>query len=138
MSNPIGLIVGSLVIAATLIITKWQAVKNFFVTIWESVKVIWKSFSDWVGKFWNNIAQPFKTISNLWNKKNEAKLEVRSVSNTDVLKHPIAAHSKTVENKTQNNHFNINIHSSQDVRSIADEVMERIREQFSGTLYDTN
>ncbi len=142
MSNPIGLIIGGLVIAATLIITKWQVVKNFFVTIWESVKIVWKSFSDWVGKFWNNITQPFKTINNLWSKKNEAELEVRSVNNvvSDSLKHPIAAHSKTVENRTQSNHFSINIHPSpgQDARSIADEVMERIREQFSGALYDTN
>lgn len=69
MSNPIGLFIGGLAVAATLIIIKWQAVKNFFITIWESVKVVWKSFSDWVGKFWNNITQPFKTISNLWNKK---------------------------------------------------------------------
>lgn len=142
MSNPMGLIIGGLAVAATLIITKWQVVKNFFVTIWESVKIVWKSFSDWVGKFWNNITQPFKTINNLWSKKNEAKLEVRSVSNTisDALKHPIAAHNKTIENKTHNNHFNVNIHpsSGQDVRSIADEVMERIREQFSGALYDIN
>ncbi|WP_264376305.1 MULTISPECIES: phage tail tape measure protein [unclassified Wolbachia] len=142
MSNPIGLIIGGLVIAATLIITKWQVVKNFFVTIWESVKIVWKSFSDWVGKFWNNITQPFKTINNLWSKKNEARLEVRSVNNviSDSLKHPIAEHNKTIENKTHNNHFNINIHpsSGQDVRSIADEVMERIREQFSGALYDIN
>ncbi|BFD47785.1 MAG: hypothetical protein DMENIID0003_08590 [Wolbachia endosymbiont of Sergentomyia squamirostris] len=142
MSNPMGLIIGGLVVAATLIIIKWQTVKNFFVTIWESVKIVWKSFSDWVGKFWNNITQPFKTISNLWNKRNEAKLEVRSVNNiiSDALKYPTAAHNKTIENKTHNNHFNINIHPSprQDVRSIADEVMERIREQFSGALYDTN
>ncbi|BFD47063.1 MAG: hypothetical protein DMENIID0003_01370 [Wolbachia endosymbiont of Sergentomyia squamirostris] len=142
MSNPIGLIIGGLVVAATLIIIKWQTVKNFFVTIWESVKIVWKSFSDWVGKFWNNITQPFRIISNLWNKRNEAKLEVRSVNNiiSDALKHPIAAHNKTIENKTHNNHFNINIHpsSGQDVRSIADKVMERIREQFSGALYDTN
>ncbi|WP_265034249.1 MULTISPECIES: phage tail tape measure protein [unclassified Wolbachia] len=140
MSNPMGLIIGGIAVAATLIITKWQAVKNFFVTIWESVKIVWKSFSDWVGKFWNNITQPFRTISNLWNKRNESKLEVKSVNNVirDSLKHPIAAHSKTVENRTQNNHLSINIHSSQDARSIADEVMERIREQFSGALYDVN
>ncbi|MFP3029719.1 MAG: hypothetical protein ACEY3M_00600, partial [Wolbachia sp.] len=139
MSNPMGLIIGGLAVAATLIITKWQAVKNFFVTIWESVKIVWKSFSDWVGKFWNNITQPFKTINNLWSKKNEARLEVRSVNNviSDSLKYPITAQSKTVENKMQ---FSINIHSSpeQNARSIADEVMERIREQFSGALYDIN
>ncbi|WP_353278943.1 phage tail tape measure protein [Wolbachia endosymbiont (group B) of Longitarsus flavicornis] len=142
VSNPMGLVIGGLAVAATLIITKWQVVKNFFVTIWESVKIVWKSFSDWVGKFWNNITQPFRTISNLWNKRNESKLEVKSVNNviSDSLKYPIAAHSKAVENKTQNNHFSINIHSTpgQDTRSIADEVMERIREQFSGALYDIN
>ncbi|WP_265042090.1 phage tail tape measure protein [Wolbachia endosymbiont (group B) of Melanostoma mellinum] len=142
MSNPMGLVIGGLAVAATLIITKWQVVKNFFVTIWESVKIVWKSFSDWVGKFWNNITQPFRTISNLWNKRNESKLEVKSVNNviSDSLKYPIAAHSKAIENKTQNNHFSINIHSTpgQDTRSIADEVMERIREQFSGALYDIN
>lgn len=142
MSNPMGLAIGGLAVAATLIITKWQVVKNFFVTIWESVKIVWKSFSDWVGKFWNNITQPFRTISNLWNKRNESKLEVKSVNNviSDSLKYPIAAHSKAIENKTQNNHFSINIHSTpgQDTRSIADEVMERIREQFSGALYDIN
>lgn len=139
MSNPIGLVIGGFAVAATLIITKWQAVKNFFVTIWESVKIVWKSFSDWVGKFWNNITQPFKTINNLWSKKNEARLEVSSVNNvvSDSLKHPITAQNKTIENKMQ---FSINIHSrpEQNARSIADEVMERIREQFSGALYDIN
>ncbi|WP_265014728.1 phage tail tape measure protein [Wolbachia endosymbiont (group B) of Camptogramma bilineatum] len=139
MSNPMGLVIGGFAVAATLMIIKWQAVKDFFITIWESVKVVWKSFSDWIGKFWNNITQPFKTINNLWSKKNEARLEVRSVNNviSDSLKHPITAQNKTIENKMQ---FSINIHSSpgQNARSIADEVMERIREQFSGALYDIN
>ncbi len=139
MSNPMGLVIGGFAVAATLMIIKWQAVKDFFITILESVKVVWKSFSDWIGKFWNNITQPFKTINNLWSKKNEARLEVRSVNNviSDSLKHPITAQNKTIENKMQ---FSINIHSSpgQNARSIADEVMERIREQFSGALYDIN
>lgn len=71
--------------------------------------------------------------------KNEAKLEVRSVNNVinDSLKYRSVVHSKAIENKTQ---FSINIHPSpeQNARSIADEVMERIREQFSGALYDIN
>ncbi|GFR25800.1 phage tail tape measure protein [Trichonephila clavata] len=49
ISNPIGLLVAGLVTGATLIITNWQKVKNFFSSIWKSIiKPIGEMFS-WMG-----------------------------------------------------------------------------------------
>ena len=49
MSNPIGAIVGGIAIAATLVVTNWESVKNFFMTIWEPIKPVWEAFGDWAG-----------------------------------------------------------------------------------------
>ncbi|GFR08328.1 phage tail tape measure protein [Trichonephila clavata] len=49
ISNPIGLLVAGLVTGATLIITNWQKVKNFFSSIWKSIiKPIGEMFL-WMG-----------------------------------------------------------------------------------------
>ncbi len=46
MSNPIGLLVASLVTGAALVITNWQKVKDFFSSFWKSlIKPIGETFS---------------------------------------------------------------------------------------------
>jgi hypothetical protein len=51
MSDPVGAVVGGIAIAATLVITNWESVKSFFMTIWQPIKPVWEAFGDWLGKF---------------------------------------------------------------------------------------
>ncbi|WP_265021282.1 phage tail tape measure protein [Wolbachia endosymbiont (group A) of Icerya purchasi] len=49
ISNPIGAVIAAIATGATLIITNWQKVKNFFSSIWKSIiKPIGEMFS-WMG-----------------------------------------------------------------------------------------
>ncbi|MGL9779081.1 MAG: phage tail tape measure protein [Wolbachia sp.] len=52
ISNPIGAIIAAIATGATLIITNWQKVKNFFSSIWEYIKSIIKPIGEmfsWMG-----------------------------------------------------------------------------------------
>lgn len=62
MANPIGLVVGAIALAAGLIITNWDKVKSFFLTIWEPVKPYWEQFAAWVGALWDKISAPFQMV----------------------------------------------------------------------------
>ncbi len=66
MSNPIGLVVGGLALAAGLIISNWERVKAFFTTIWEPIRPYWETFAAWVGKIWEKISSPIETIKSMW------------------------------------------------------------------------
>ncbi len=44
--KPVGAIVGGIAIATTLVVTNWESVKSFFMTIWEPIKPVWKAFSN--------------------------------------------------------------------------------------------
>jgi phage-related tail protein len=143
MSNPIGAIVGGIAIAATLVITNWESVKSFFMTIWEPIKPVWEAFGDWLGKFWEKIKTPFKAVGGLWDKlwgkKDAPELSIPEMQPVgDALKTPLSVTPKTVENKTQNNSYNINVQASpnQNSKEVADEVMRRLKAQSRGALYD--
>ncbi len=143
MSNPIGAIVGGIAIAATLVVTNWESVKSFFMTIWEPIKPVWEAFGDWLGKFWEKIKTPFKAVGGLWDKlwgkKDAPELSIPEMQPVgDALKTPLSLSPKTLENKTQNNSYNINVQANpnQDSRGIADEVMRRLKAQSRGALYD--
>ncbi|WP_341823684.1 phage tail tape measure protein [Wolbachia endosymbiont (group A) of Agelastica alni] len=52
ISNPIGAVIAAIATGATLIITNWQKVKNFFSSIWEYIKSIIKPIGEmfsWLG-----------------------------------------------------------------------------------------
>ncbi len=49
VSNPIGALIAVIATGATLIITNWQKVKNFFSSIWEYIKSIIKPIGEWLG-----------------------------------------------------------------------------------------
>ncbi|GFR28367.1 phage tail tape measure protein, partial [Trichonephila clavata] len=52
ISNPIGAVIAAIATGATLIITNWQKVKNFFSSIWEYIKSIVKPIGEmfsWMG-----------------------------------------------------------------------------------------
>lgn len=143
MSNPVGAIVGGIAIAANLVITNWESVKSFFMTICEPIKPIWEAFSDWLGKFWEKIKTPFKAVGGLWDKlwgkKDTPELSIPEMQPVgDALKTPLSVNPKTIENKTQNNSYNINVQASpnQNSKEVADEVMRRLKAQSRGVLYD--
>jgi hypothetical protein len=66
MANPIGLVIGGLALTAGLIIANWEKVKSFFTTIWEPIRPYWETFAGWVGKIWDKISSPLKTIKSMW------------------------------------------------------------------------
>ncbi|MCG8420792.1 MAG: hypothetical protein MJE77_22960 [Proteobacteria bacterium] len=54
MSNPIGLIIGGIALAAELIIKFWQPIKGFFTGLWDGVKSIFVTTWEWIkGSFLN-------------------------------------------------------------------------------------
>ncbi|WP_281508829.1 phage tail tape measure protein [Wolbachia endosymbiont (group B) of Pandemis cinnamomeana] len=179
MSNPIGLLVASLVTGAALVITNWQKVKDFFSSFWKSlIKPIGETFS-WMGntvssifaenspirKFENNRNSVNKLSKNsifsngnpLTNnsaikqfsensKSNFESFKVKSVieekramEQEEVEKAFKKSRCENRESKVYNQAFyqtfNINI-KSEDVRSVADAVIERFREQARGALFD--
>ena len=144
MTNPIGLIVGGLALAAGLVISKWDTVKSFFMNLWEPIKPIWESFMGFVSKFWDTIKKPLQAIGKVWDwiwgKDKTAKIEVDDEKTIkQALAQPLQnASSLPVANRTQNNHFNIKIETlpGQDTRAIADEVMRRFQAESRSALYD--
>ncbi|WP_386086920.1 phage tail tape measure protein [Wolbachia endosymbiont (group A) of Norellia spinipes] len=185
MSNPVGLLIASLVTGAALVITNWQKVKDFFSSFWKSIiKPIEEAFS-WMG---NTVSSTFGKISensplkefekrksivteikavhsplksNILNsgnpvlgnsiikefsKRNKNSFRVKSLIEEKKFteSNKIFARSKfenKEQNKTQNitNNYTISIKAepNQDVRSLADEVIKRIREKSRDVLFDT-
>jgi hypothetical protein len=143
MSNPVGAIVGGIAIAATLVITNWESVKSFFMTIWEPIKPVWEAFGNWLNSFWEKIKKPFKAVGGfwekMWGKKEVPEIPVPAMQPvSDALKQPLPLAQKTAQNNTQNNSFNINVQASpnQNSKEVADEVMRRLKAQSRGALYD--
>lgn len=148
MTNPIGLIVGGIALAAGLVIANWDKVKNFFAGIWDKIKPVWETFANWIGGFWKIISAPLKAIGKVWDAifggdskveasvttKEEAGELQRSIKDAAIIKSEAPQ-----ENKTYHNDFKITVQAApgQDVNRIADEVMRRIREQSRGALFDT-
>ncbi|MCJ9428537.1 phage tail tape measure protein [Kordiimonas marina] len=75
MTNPIGLIVGGIALAAGLVITNWDKVKGFFQTIWKPIKPIWDKFLGWVMTAWNKVGKVFEKIRS-WFGGGTKKLEI--------------------------------------------------------------
>ncbi|WP_264706703.1 phage tail tape measure protein [Wolbachia endosymbiont (group B) of Archips podanus] len=187
ISNPIGLLVAGLVTGATLIITNWQKVKDFFSRIWKSIiKPIREAFS-WIsdsifGKLFENsplkefkerksivaeIHTPLKSsilsngnpllnnsIIKEFSKRNKNSFRVKSLIEekkstesdndkifADFARSKFENKEQKTMNKTQNitNNYTISIKAepNQDVRSLADEVIKRIREKSRDVMFDT-
>ncbi|WP_395460356.1 phage tail tape measure protein [Wolbachia endosymbiont (group B) of Myelois circumvoluta] len=179
MSNPIGLLVASLVTGAALVITNWQKVKDFFSSFWKSlIKPIGEAFS-WMGNTVSSIFaenSPIRKFENNGNVVNELSKnsifsngtsltnnsaikqfsensksnfenfkiksvieEKRAIEQEEVEKAFKKSRYENRESKVYNQAFyqtfNINI-KSEDVRSVADAVIERFREQARGALFD--
>ncbi|MFT4313537.1 MAG: phage tail tape measure protein [Wolbachia pipientis] len=179
MSNPIGLLIASLVTGAALVITNWQKVKDFFSSFWKSIiEPIGKAFS-WIGNTVSSIfaenspIRKFENNGNVVNKLSENSIfsngnplinnsavkqfsensksnfenfkvksvveEKRAIEQEKVEKEFKKSRYENRESKVYNQAFyqtfNINI-KSEDVRSVADAVIERFREQARGALFD--
>jgi phage-related protein len=74
LTNPIGIIIGVIILAASLIIEYWGPIKGFFTGLWGSIKretirawnwikasifSIWNSVSGWFRARWNDIKEAF-------------------------------------------------------------------------------
>jgi|GEM_PF-1100512 len=190
MTNPIGLVIGGIALAAGLIIANWEKVRTFFAGIWEPIKPAWEAFANWIGSFWKIISAPVAAIGKVFeflfgsNKKlqanitgsqeaaNAAETNISSslpvpevagqsfipgtpeipatniagitplpnIQNTPVsFASPAAPNQSISESKTIHNNFKIEVNAApgQDIKSIAEEVMRKIKEMSRGALFDT-
>ncbi|WP_425386583.1 phage tail tape measure protein [Wolbachia endosymbiont (group A) of Barypeithes pellucidus] len=179
MTNPIGLLIASLVAGAVYVLTNWQKVKDFFSSFWKSlIEPIGKAFS-WMGNTVSSIfaenspIRKFENNGNFVNKLSKNSIfsngnpltsnsaikqfsenskgnfesfkvkgvieEKRAIEQEEVKKAFKKSRCENSESKVYNQAFyqtfNINI-KSEDVRSVADAVIERFREQARGALFD--
>ncbi|RDD34870.1 Phage-related minor tail protein [Wolbachia endosymbiont of Cylisticus convexus] len=179
MTNPIGLLIASLVAGAVYVLTNWQKVKDFFSSFWKSlIEPIGKAFS-WMGNTVSSIfaenspIRKFENNGNFVNKLSKNSIfsngnpltsnsaikqfsenskgnfesfkvkgvieEKRAIEQEEVKKAFKKSRCENRESKVYNQAFyqtfNINI-KSEDVRSVADAVIERFREQARGALFD--
>ncbi|QUI60456.1 phage tail tape measure protein [Wolbachia endosymbiont of Spodoptera picta] len=179
MTNPIGLLIASLVAGAAYVLTNWQKVKDFFSSFWKSlIEPIGKAFS-WMGNTVssifaeNNPIRKFENNGNFVNKLSKNSIfsngnpltsnsaikqfsenskgnfesfkvkgvieEKRAIEQEEIEKAFKKSRYENRESKVYNQAFyqtfNINI-KSEDVRSVADAVIERFREQARGALFD--
>lgn len=174
MTNPIGLVIGGLAIAAGLIIANWDKVKSFFATIWEPVKPVWEAFANWIGNFWKIINTPFTALGKVFaflsgsksletnitgTKEASADQDINqnilpeessfglngiaplaNIQNTQQsFANPVTPNQRATETKTINQSIKIEINAApgQDIKSIAEEVMRKIKEISRGALFDT-
>ncbi|GFY65140.1 phage tail tape measure protein [Trichonephila inaurata madagascariensis] len=63
ISNPIGAVIAVIATGATLIITNWQKVKNFFSSIWEYIKSIIKPIGEMFSWLGNTIGSIFGKVA---------------------------------------------------------------------------
>ncbi|MBA8770273.1 phage tail tape measure protein [Wolbachia pipientis] len=179
ITNPIGLLIASLVAGAAYILTNWQKVKDFFSSLWKSIiKPIGEAFS-WMGDTVSSIfaenspIRKFGSNGNVVNELSKNSIfsngnrltnnsaikqfsensksnfesfkvksvieEKRAIEQEEVEKAFKKSRCENRESKVYNQAFyqtfNINI-KSEDVRSVADAVIERFREQARGALFD--
>jgi hypothetical protein len=88
ISNPIGLLVAGLVTGATLIITNWQKVKNFFSSIWKSIiKPIGEWLGNTVGSIFGKVAEnsPLKEFEKRKSIVAEIKAPLKSSISSNLL-----------------------------------------------------
>lgn len=176
VTNPIGAAIAGLSVAAALVITNWQKVKDFFSSIWKSIT---KPIENWigVGKLFNDnpikalekpveakIGSTTKVISenNVFSKGNpllnnnafsgilNSRTNIIESANVITEKSSVADNSEKIlkdcekckcEQKIFNQTFTFNIsikaEPNQDVRSLADAVIKRIREKSRDVLFDS-
>ncbi len=63
ISNPIGAVIAAIATGATLIITNWQKVKNFFSSIWEYIKSIIKPIGEMFSWMGNTVGSIFGKVA---------------------------------------------------------------------------
>ncbi|GFQ98258.1 phage tail tape measure protein [Trichonephila clavata] len=63
VSNPIGAVIAAIATGATLIITNWQKVKNFFSSIWEYIKSIIKPIGEMFSWLGNTVGSIFGKVA---------------------------------------------------------------------------
>lgn len=158
MSNPIGLSVGGIALAAGLLISHWQPVKDFFGSIWDAVKPAWDSFVKYIGEMWETLSKPLKILSNVLGhifggkKKAKVTLDVETPPDLEAISEPLPAagsadqnsmvtsqtSAASVPSQTVHNAIQITVNGApgQDIETLADLVIRRIKEASEGALFD--
>ncbi|GHU20756.1 hypothetical protein FACS189472_12640 [Alphaproteobacteria bacterium] len=132
-ANPIGAAITALAVGATLIIANWEKVKEFFTTIWDSIKPIWEKFSKFATGIFDKILSPFNAI-----KSSIGSLFSSSDKKQKAEPLKLPQISKANVSKSQNNSFNITVNATPDQNptSIANSVSEKMKEFSGAFLYD--
>ena len=63
VTNPIGLAIAGIAVAAGLVIYYWDDVKAFFLKIWEPIAPYWEAFTGWLGGLWDPIIPVWTAIT---------------------------------------------------------------------------
>lgn len=145
MTNPIGLIIGGIALAAGLIITNWEKVKSFFITIWDHIKPIWENFFGWIKNAIGLVLSPLKAIGKVWSwlfgKDKSVNVTTKAEQQGTVLKDAakdLVRSQRNTDNRTINQQVKINLQTrpGQDSKQIAEDVMREIKAQSRGAMFD--
>jgi hypothetical protein len=130
LTNPIGIAIAAIGVAAFLLIKYWKPVKAFFVNFWHAIKAIWnadiKFFTDKID--W--IVEKYKAVKNFFgfgDKSDSAQTQV--VKRIDASRVPLSGNSS--KNYTDNSeyHFQINATAGQNPQEIARAVSQHLAQQ---------
>ncbi|MDY6120442.1 MAG: phage tail tape measure protein, partial [Campylobacter sputorum] len=66
MSNPLGLILGGIAIAAGLIIANWDKVKAWFISFVEWLRPLWEPLVNSIKQIWDSISPFFSFLGDIW------------------------------------------------------------------------
>ncbi|WP_338977083.1 MULTISPECIES: phage tail tape measure protein [unclassified Wolbachia] len=166
LTNPIGAAIAGLSVGAALVIANWQKVKDFFSSIWKSITKPIENWIG-VGKLFNDnpikaLEKPveakigsttsennvFSKVNPLLNNNTFSGMNIIESASAITEKSSVADNSEKVlkdcekcEQKIFNQTFTFNIsikaEPNQDVRSLADAVIKRIREKSRDVLFDS-
>ncbi|WP_353273324.1 phage tail tape measure protein [Wolbachia endosymbiont (group A) of Agelastica alni] len=166
LTNPIGAAIAGLSVGAALVIANWQKVKDFFSSIWKSITKPIENWIG-IGKLFNDnpikaLEKPveakigsttsennvFSKVNPLLNNNTFSGMNIIESASAITEKSSVADNSEKVlkdcekcEQKIFNQTFTFNIsikaEPNQDVRSLADAVIKRIREKSRDVLFDS-
>ncbi|MFD1805562.1 phage tail tape measure protein [Pasteurella oralis] len=62
LTNPIGLLITGIAVAAYLIYRYWEPIKGFFLQLWEGIKGIFASACQFVSTLWNSVQEIWSAV----------------------------------------------------------------------------
>lgn len=69
--SPVTIILSAIAALATLILTNWDGIQEFFVNLWTNVKTAvsdaWEEFSQWIGDIIGSVSEAWGTVADWFN-----------------------------------------------------------------------